>query len=188
MARFGFAKDIITPPFKTTISCSGISGAIFETIHDDCYVRCAVFDEKALIVSFDLLFHSPDLFDSVRKMAAKYGIPPENVLAGATHDHNSPPSAGYGDIYVSPEYEAFLLERTSACIDRAFCTLFEGTLEYGVAHGDWNINRRAVRNGKMSLYPNPDGLTDDRMDLLAVKDATGKLRGFIAEYGCHPVH
>jgi hypothetical protein len=190
MARFGFAKDIITPPFKTPVACTGDPDP-FRTVHDDCFVRACLIDdgtEKALVMAFDLLFHSPDLFDDVRAMAAPYGIKPEHVVVGCTHSHNAPASAGYNAFDPDEAYEAFLRARAADCLARAEASLFEGTLEAGVARGDWSVSRRLPKDGKMKFAPNPDGVADDRLDVLAVRDASGRLRGIVAGYGCHPVH
>jgi hypothetical protein len=155
------------------------------------YVRAAVIDDgtnKALIVVFDLLFHSPDLFEDVQKIAASHGIDPENVVVSYTHSHNSPASMGYDNVNASAEYEIFLRTRVADCIARATVCMFEGIMEYGIARGEWSVNRRIPKNGKMAFGPNPDGVIDDRLDVIAVRDATGKIRGFITGYGCHPVH
>jgi hypothetical protein len=39
---FGVSKEIITPPFKMQIACTGEYLKNFESVHDDVYVRCLV--------------------------------------------------------------------------------------------------------------------------------------------------
>ena len=56
--RFGSAKDLITPPFRMKLACSGDFDSDFSYIHDDIFVRCLVMDDgksKCALFSFDIL-------------------------------------------------------------------------------------------------------------------------------------
>ena len=80
--RFGTAKEVITPPHKTKISCVGIFDADFEYVHDDAFLRCLVCDDgksKAVYMSADLLFHDRELNEALAEYAnEKYGIKKKN--------------------------------------------------------------------------------------------------------------
>jgi hypothetical protein len=52
---------------------------------------------------------------------------------------------------------------------------------------DFAVNRRAIRDGKVSfgITPAPAGRVDHSLPVLRVTDADGKLRGVLANYACH---
>ena len=190
--QIGIAKEIITPPFKTCLACSQYYGKPYMEIHDDVYVKALIlFDgiNYGLIISFDLLFHDRSLNNSLKYYAfEKYNIPSEHTIICYTHTHNSPSSMGYDSHNASDEYEEFLLNRGKMCIDRAFTNIFEGSLHYGSAEGDWNINQRLNVDGKVEMKPNLDGPRDNSIYFLVIKDRDNKIRAFLLNYACHPVH
>ena len=113
--KFGLSKELITPPMKTRVACSGEFDLPYETIHDDLFVRMLVMDDgknKMLLTAFDLLFHSPDLNDAVSLYAQKkYGIRPGLTVTGYTHAHTAPAVRGYNPGAETEKYESFLIER-----------------------------------------------------------------------------
>jgi len=189
--RFGSAKDLITPPFPTKLSCSGLFDVDFDSIHDDVFVRCLVIDDgkqKCALMAFDLLFHGRDLNRTLEEYAAKvYGFDPAGVIVGATHSHVSPAASGYNRNVHSAEYEAFLLERAKRCLDRAMCSMYEGTIEHTAFDAEFNISRRGIVNGKFTMVPNPSRPRDTEFSLLTVRDLKGNIRSVVMSYGCHPV-
>ncbi len=189
---FGTAKDIITPIAKMKLACPGGNfDDFFEAIHDDVYVRCLVMDDgnnKTVFLSYDLLFHDRSLNDAVEEYAKeKYGIESSSVIISYTHAHTSPASPGYNPGAHDDAYEVFLIERSKNCIDRALCAMFEGTLEYGCFDADYNVSRRGIVNGEFVNAPNFDYEHDTRMNVLCVRDMTGKIRSVLMNYACHPV-
>jgi hypothetical protein len=72
--RFGVAKDIITPIEPTMLVCTGVYKETYKEIHDDMFVRCIVMDDgekKAVIFSYDLIFHDRTLNDKIAAYAAE---------------------------------------------------------------------------------------------------------------------
>ena len=96
---FGTAKDLITPIEPTMLSCAGFYDRTYKEIHDDLYVRCLVMDDgnkKAVIMSFDLIFHDRTLNDDIAAYArGKYGIDPAAVVITHTHSHPTPATPSY---------------------------------------------------------------------------------------------
>lgn len=189
---FGVGRELITPFFKTNISCTGAFGVPFEGIHDDVYVKAFVMDDnrtRALVVSTDLLFHDESLNLKIFEYAkAKYGIPMEHVVINHTHNHNAPSALGYDNENVSEEYEAFLEERTLRAIDRAFVNTFEGDMYHGTIEEYFlSVNRRRrMEDGTIQNRPNPMGPKDSTMDVLKVCDKGGRIRVLMVVYSCHP--
>ncbi|MBE6749833.1 MAG: hypothetical protein E7560_01545 [Ruminococcaceae bacterium] len=189
--KFGVAKEIITPKCKTKVACCGKCELDFITIHDDVYCRCIIFDDganKAITMSFDLLFHDRSLNNALKDYAfKKYGINKDAVCVSYTHAHTAPAVKGYNPGYHTDEYEEFLIERGKDCIDRAFVSMFEGKLEYGRADVDLNISRRGIINGKYDNCPNFNYEHDTELFVLCVKDTNGNIKAALVNYACHPV-
>ncbi|MBQ2743140.1 MAG: neutral/alkaline non-lysosomal ceramidase N-terminal domain-containing protein [Oscillospiraceae bacterium] len=189
---FGAAKDIITPPKKLPlIGFAHLFGTDFTDVHDDLYVKSLILrdvdGETVVLMSFDLLFHDDSLADELRKyVSEKYGIPPENLHVTYTHTHFAPAVKGYELDWYTNEYEAFLYERSTACIDRALMCMKKGTLEYSSVTGEWNISRRLLVDGEMMFRPNIDGECDKSIYLLKLADESGKTRALALNFACHP--
>jgi hypothetical protein len=189
---FGVARELITPHFKTCISCTGAFGVPFEGIHDDVYVKAVVLEDgktKALIVATDLLFHDRSLNQWVKEYAnKKYNVPEENIVINHSHNHNAPSSLGYDDANVSQEYEDFLRERLFRCIDRAFANTFEGDMSYtSIEEYFLNVNRRRLMDdGTIQNRPNHMGPKDSMVNILKVCDKKGRIRILMVCYACHP--
>lgn len=190
--KFGVARDLITPDIRMGMSGYGtFYGNTFHDIHDDLYVKALWMsdgEESVLLVTLDLLFHEAGLTATIKRYAGeKYGVKPDFVVVSYTHTHSGPAIRGYDLGQHSEQYEAFLQARIFSCIDRLFLNTFEGSLSYGYVEGEWNINRRKRIDGKMQAGPNPDGLTDNRLQLLKIADAQGRIKALLLNYACHPV-
>ena len=188
---FGVAGDIITPCFRMPLACANNYVGDFEQIHDDVYVRCLVIDDgknKTVLMAFDLLFHDRCLnFELEAYAKEKYKVKESAFIVGSTHDHVSPASKGYSRIYARDEYELFLLERAKSCLDRAMCSMFEGTLEHTSFDAFFNISRRGYRKGVFGSFASPDSERDTEFSLLVVKDLSENIRSVVMSYACHPV-
>lgn len=191
--EFGIAKELITPDRLTSMGGYGtFFGKQFLGIHDDLYARALLLDDgrkRVVFISLDLLFHDYALTEQIQAYAGQtFGIDPECVFVAYSHTHGGPAMAGYDEeSQLSPEYEAFLLGRLQCCLNRAMVNRYEGTIEYGVVEGDWNINRRKSVNGRIVNGPNPEGGKDDRVQLLVLRDRSGRIRSILFNYACHPV-
>lgn len=189
---FGTAKDIITPIKPMKLACSGGDfDNPFLTIHDDVYVRTLALkeDETTLIfMTFDLLFHDRRLNDALETYAqSTYGIQPRQMLITYTHAHTAPASRGYNPGAHDDAYEAFLLDRAKACLDRALCAMMPGTLEWGCFDADYNISRRGIIDGAFANAPNFDYEHDTQFFVLCVRDERDRVRSVLMNYACHPV-
>lgn len=189
--RFGTGKDIITPLAPMNIACCGIFDRHFTKVHDDVYVRCLVLDDgssKAVLMAFDLLFHDRQLNNAVAAYAKeKYGIDPAAVVLSYSHAHTAPAARGYNKDHHDDAYEELLLQRSKACLDRAMCSLEEGTLEYGCFDADFNLSRRGQRNGYFGNIPDFTYPRDREFWVLCVRDTDNTVRSILTNYPCHPV-
>ena len=192
--RFGVAKDIITPIEPTMLVCTGVFDKTYDQIHDDMFVRCIVMDDgekKAVIFSYDLIFHDRTLNEKIAEYAAKkHGIDKAAVVLTHTHSHTTPSTPSYNPynpMTVNEPFERLLVERTKACLDRAIYTMFEGELEYGSFDADFNVSRRGKVNGKYKIHPNFDYVCDKEFFVMKLTDTKGNIRSIFCNYPCHPV-
>lgn len=192
--RFGTAKDIITPIEPTMLACAKYFDRTYTEIHDDLYVRTLVIDDgksKAVLMSFDLIFHNRDLNREIAEYAhEKYGISPAAVVVTHTHSHPTPATPSYNPynpMSVNPSFEALIRDRAKRCLDRAMLTMFEGSAEYGSFDADFNVSRRGKVNGVYKISPAPDYVCDKEFFVLCVKDTEGRIRNITCNYPCHPV-
>jgi len=189
---FGVAKELITP--RESISLMGfgsVYGVPFTDIHDDLYAKALVLTdadgETIMLIACDLCFHDDTLTDALRAYAQeKYGIKPANLHINYSHTHFGPVLRGYHSHFTTDSFEAFLLDRICACIDRAMLNCREGTLWYSYVTGDWNLNRRQKTEDGYRLAPNPGGERDANLYLLKITDKAGTMRVLATNFACHP--
>ncbi len=189
--RAGCSKEIITPTKPTKLACCDPFDRNFKYIHDDVYIRCLVINDNSktvVFMSMDLLFHDAILNDEIANYAnEKYGIGKSSVVVGYTHSHNAPAARGYNLNHHDDEYEEFIVSRAKSCLDRAMCSMFEASLEYGAFDADFNISRRGKFNGEFNNVPDFYYPRDREFAVICVRDGCGDIRSTITNYACHPV-
>jgi hypothetical protein len=88
--RVGAARVEITPPNLAGIT--NVWGTQFEGVHDKIYVRALVLDNSkamAAMVASDLSEYG-DTTVVRQRIEKEIGIPADNIIIAATHDHNAP--------------------------------------------------------------------------------------------------
>lgn len=96
--RAGAARADITPEPEVL---NWVTGKPYGEVSDRLFVHALVLDDggtKAAIVRWDLVDVSESARDEVRKaIGAALGMPGENILVHASHNHSAPWSPVYGD-------------------------------------------------------------------------------------------
>lgn len=190
--RFGVGRDLITPPFRMNMGgYDSRFGDDFAGVHDDLYVKALLLDDgrqRALFITHDLVGNSAAFLERMTEYAGRrHGISPACVVASCTHTHAGPMREPFPGQWATGDYDEFLWERTCRCVDRACMATHEGEMSYGVAEGDWTMNRRARIDGAIRNAPNPTGPVDRSLGILRItggRDAPGVL---LLNYACHPV-
>ena len=96
--RVGAAKEVITPDPLLPISGGMGPTAPASKKHGELTARAVVLEQgdvRVAVVSIDALGFPGVLSDRVRRLVS--GIPAENILIGATHNHSGP------DFYAFPD-------------------------------------------------------------------------------------
>lgn len=190
--QFGIAKEIITPDVLTHMGGYGSRyGKFFQGIHDDLYVKVLLLDDgntKVILISLDLVFHDYALTERFKDyVKSKYNVSEDNLVISYTHTHAGPAVASFDLDQASEEYETFLYQRIESCIDRAFINTFDGRIAFCTIEGDWNINRRKEVDGSIHMWPNPEGVKDNTLNLLKICDNEDHIKALVLNYSCHPV-
>lgn len=135
-------------------------------------------DTRVAIVSADFLGFPAVLGDRAR--AAVKGIPPENILIGATHTHSAP------DPYAFPDetgktgadlgYLRSVADRMAEAINEAVARLQPAGIRVAVGEA----------RGKIAWNAYAQALFDARCGVLQVVDSGGKPLATLVNYAVHP--
>jgi hypothetical protein len=195
----------------------GYGKAYHQSFHDPCKVRVAVFDDgtaRVAIVGLDALMIPRDLVQAARSaIQRKCGIPPENILIGASHSHSSGPIGMVqpGEYDHASPLARRLAYQMSSCADPGYLERVRNEIIAGVCQADSArtearcgigsgfedkaaYNRRfRMKNGITFTHPgngNPDilapaGPIDPQVGVIGAWDGGGRLLGCVVNYACH---
>ncbi len=189
--KFAQARELITPSIRTTMSGYANRVREFQGIHDDQYVKTAYMESngtKLMIITFDLCHYVYELNEEVMSYASKnYNVPFDNIIINYSHTHAGPKITSPTEKEDPSPLHSFFVERAKSCIDRCFLNVFEGTLQIARTSGRWNINRRLKTDTGFEMLPNHNGVTDDELVIMTVRDNDNVIRSVFVNYSCHPV-
>ena len=179
--RAGIAIRNVTPDPLLPVS-GGVGPSRATTRKEgELTVRALVFEQegtRVAIVSADFLGFPALLGDRVR--AAVKGIPPQNILIGATHTHSAPDCYGFpdgrGGTARDPKYVATVCERMAEAIGQAAARLQPARLK--IATGE--------AKGKIAYNYYAEQLYDPRCNVIQALDASGKPFVTLVNYAIHP--
>jgi hypothetical protein len=144
-------------------------------------VRSLVLEDgntRVAIVSADFLGFPSTLGNKVR--AGVKGIPPENILIGATHTHSAPDCYGFpdgkGGTASDPKYLEMVCQRMTEAINEAVEKLQPAQLK--IATGD--------AKGKIAYNYYAPQLYDPRCHVIQALDAAGHPFATLVNYAIHP--
>ena len=158
------------------------------TVHDPLY--CSAFylesSEKIMLICLDLCGMTKKSVREIREGIFRgTGIKPENIAVSSIHTHSGPTTTSDPyDIYnednlMYPDYVAYLTAKVIATGIEAYNGKFDATIGFESAICGKAQNIGGNRHNK-------DGICDDQIYALGIKDKTGALRGAITSYSLHP--
>ncbi len=199
--RAGFAETEITPPLGVQ-KIGWIKVILAERILDPLFARAAVLESDGRQVGFiqlDLLCVTAGQTAEIRgRIARQWGVPAQNVMVSATHNHAGPAVASLGDSTADENYVASLLEKIVGVFGEALER--RRPAEVGWGHG-FNFavakNRRVVmRSGIVRTHGSfrdsealcVEGPIDPELAVIACRGTDGEPMGLLVNYACHPCH
>ncbi len=202
--RAGAARVDITPAQDAALLMAGYPDRPqpFQKIHDNIYVRAIVLDDgttRAALLTWELIGIPNSVWDELSdRIARESGIPRDNILISAVHDHAAPalpsprpPSAGETARAPDPNAAAYLKKVTDAAVQAVLAAkakLQPARIGFGTATADVNINRRELTpKGEWWLGYNPDGPSDKTVAVVKFETLSGKPIAFFINYAVHGV-
>jgi len=206
--QVGAARVDITPAPDAALPMGGYADRAsgFQRIHDHIYARAIVIsngNQQMALLALEVVGLPTHVWEEVSARVAKeLGIPSDNVIFAAVHDHSAPTLAGgYGTPspgapsnsgYRPPSeatiaYTAKVENDMVEAVRRAKANLQPAQFGFGTHKADVNINRREFypEKGWWWLGQNPDGPSDKTVAVLKFADLSGKPIAFFINY---PVH
>lgn len=192
LVKIGVSQINITP--ETPILMSGYDARTtpFTRVHDELYASALYFSgekTKTLLITADLIGFSFAFIDDIKKLiSSKTGIPSENIMISAVHNHGGPVIKTYeNDTPQSvDDYIKILKEKLiSLAVD---ATKNPVPFRMGIGKGscNMNINRRAeFANGSIGLGRNPNGPCDHALSVIKFDDMNGKTLAVLVNWPCH---
>lgn len=186
--KAAFGKVSITPPIN------GVYPDFFfipSGVLDDVYARIGVIqaaDAPVLILAVDTLGFGVAEISALEDVIGKAtGIPPTRILIASSHSHSAPilcPVDLFGGF--SPYFDG-LCDRVGELAKGLLSRMEPAALSFGKSSCDFNVNRRRITpEGTAVSGPNPDGVVDKSVPILACHNADGSLIGLFFSYCCHP--
>lgn len=177
----GLARIDITPPVGTPLTGYIARDNISTGVHDPLYAKALVLADGAARVALltcDVLGLRYDFVTSVRSaIQAATGIPADHILIACSHTHAGPASIFLQDCGdVDEVYLATLRTRLIEVSGAALADL--APARFGVANGQVTAG---VHNRRR-----PGAVIDPALDVLAIRNGEGTLRGAVLNYACHP--
>lgn len=212
----GAATANITPPLGELV-VGGWRPFPARHIHDELFARCLVLDDgntRLAIVLCDNVGIPREVYDAARKQIPESaGLPPENLLAAATHTHSATTARSENRLRAAEslsDYQTFLARRIADVVVRAVNNLEPAEIGWGRANVPEEVfNRRwhlapggeeALRNpfggvDKVRMNPprasslllRPAGPVDPAVCFLSVRSTDGRPIALLANYSLHYV-
>ena len=184
-----FGKVSVTPPINGVYPdfFFGIPSGVL----DDVYARIGIVrvsDTPVLVLAVDTLgFGVAEISVLEDVIHNATGIPSTRILITGSHSHSAPilcPIDLFGGF--SPYFDG-LCDRVGKLAKDLLSRMEPATLSFGKSSCDFNVNRRRITSeGNCVSGPNPDGVVDKSVPILACHRADGSLAGVFFSYCCHP--
>lgn len=154
--------------------------------------------QPVVLVSIDALYPGAEIRAALE--AALPGVPPENIVLGATHTHQAPmtdytkPKLGTP----APEHMRLITHSLAAAAERLLApeNRRPASLEATKGKGRFGVNRRYLRRiywgmpprfNVLRVAPHRTGPRDDTITVLRVVSSEGEPLALLWNYACHPV-
>ncbi len=211
--QVGAARVDITPAADAALPMGGYGARTqgFQRIHDHIYVRAIVLSDgtsQAALLAWELISMPTHVWEDLsQRIAKELGIPADNLLLAAVHDHGAPtlaytfgrpPAPGTptaANPAVKPPsaatiaYTAKVENDAFEAVRQAKANLRPAQVGFGTGTAYVNINRRELfpKNGWWWLGYNPEGLSDKTVAVVKFADLSGKPIALFINYPVHAV-
>ena len=157
-------------------------------VYADLYARAFVIANKfrrLVIVSADVgtfSYQEVDLF--LKHINTATGIPPENIIICSSQTHNAP---GVDGRHMTEESRQWLAGAMAGIVKTAVENLQPAKLRVSREPVQIGYNRRIMRDGRVVMGANPDGVVVPWVDVLAAYGRDKKRIGVVFSHAAHAV-
>ena len=194
--KAGFGVRVVNPT-KPAVPIGHVSTIPKSNIHADLRVQAMVLEDaqgkRIVWMGWDFCNVLAPVADKVKKLVKeKYGIAPEAFCINASHTHSAPPlmkSEAMKPESFDADYANFVIAQAVETVGDAIGNLSTVKLRYcEYPATSVGVNRRKKVDGSIVAVPNPAGIVDHRVQVIAAESLKDKqLKGLIVKYACHPV-
>ncbi len=191
--RVGVGKVDVTPD-------EGKLPEPFVSIHDHLFTRAILIENgksSGLLMNMDVGKISAALFAQISQGISKqYGIPVDNMVISAVHDHASVSSLGGGDALsgrpVSPNMQAFIDKVHAGMLEavkQAKASLQPAEIGFGEGKLLLNVNRDGIdpKTRQWSEKPNPNFTSDKTLAVVEFRKPNGEPIAVYLNYAMHAI-
>ncbi|MEC2711889.1 neutral/alkaline non-lysosomal ceramidase N-terminal domain-containing protein [Bacillus cereus] len=189
MSKVGVCKVDITPPIGIDFVGYHRETGI-NNIEERIYGTVFVFEKdemKTVFISIDNIGMLVEDTNMIReRVASRLHVPFERITVVYTHTHSGPETVG--DHPLVKSYKTILVNNVVHGAVTANKNLKLCEVGWGVTTGDIGVNRRErTCDGRAKMGTNIEGVVDNRIGMLAIRDAeTKKLSGILVFCTAHP--
>ena len=200
--RIGIARTDITPPIGVySRNWGAAKHDVAESVHRPLTLTALTLTPLAggtplILVDADLgWWKTPQTFDNFRnQLLQAVSIDSANLIFALSHTHSGPPLMEADDSLPGSDLLQTWMERlfTTAvdAINESLASQFEATLDWhqgrcGLAKVRDLPDPDTTKNRVVCGY-NPAGEPDDTLLVGRITDLTGRIRGTLVNYACHP--
>ena len=169
-------------------------------IKDSIFVKAIILDDskkRIAIISIDMVHVEEKIaLEISRKVFELTGIPMENIMISATHNHTGPPVANTVACESDDDYVAYMISKASDSVLLASKSLRPAKIGFGAGiETEISFNRRyLMKDGSIMTNPgvgNPlvemsAGPIDPYVTVMRIDDIEGNPIGIITNFACHP--
>lgn len=193
----------ITPDKPIALAGFAERHGAYSKIHDRLEINLAVLQQEGqyiLLYSIDTLF-VPEKFTQIiiEQFGAQYNLQEKDIWMAASHTHFAPgldrEKPGLGR--VDDNYYEQVLEKLVLLTQNTLTAKYKKiSVSYGRGKSSLNVNRRKKllrpKGGlklywKTLMYPDYDGVKDDDIHFIQLKNESGHSEMVLWNYACHPV-
>jgi len=190
--QMGASQINITPDIPIPMSGYGSRTTPFTGIHDELFASALYFrspETSLLLITADLIGFNMQFVDETREMiSARIGIPTENIMITAVHNHGGPVTKTY-EKDVPEAVEDYLKDLQEKFVNISI-QASEQTVPFRMGTGkgfcDLNINRRAeFADGSTGLGRAQGKPCDHELDVVKFEDLNGNTLAVMVNWPCH---
>ncbi len=186
MLKVGCSKVCITPP-KEMFPFPTWLGNQLTDVYFDIYVRALVLDngeKRIAVISWELT--KPFDKETKKFVSEATGIPVENIVYSATHNHSAP-LRDRKQVEAGCQEFDWQLDRTVEAVNAAIADLRPAKYGYGEGKSYINVNRDYLaEDGNWVQAQNYELPSDKTVYIIKFEDYDGQLIAAMVNYACHP--